>query len=333
MAPYFSVVISAYNRADMLKSALESIRFQTFGDFECLAVDDGSTDRVPEVIRSFVERDKRFRLLGHGVNRGMNAARNLGVAQAQGKFLTFLDSDDIWLPRRLEAFKRRAEERPEAGFLFSNAFLLRFGRIVGTLFDPARPIPEGVLPGSYAVGESQLPYVTTNVAVTSAFFKKHGGFSAGLKATDTELFARVLAAGHAVAVIREPLSLRRLHENQITAGHAENFRQSVAAFAATGAGAAELAVLRRRVAAEVALDLAKAGRPKEARELLAAELGEAARGTKAWRLSALPGWTLDLLRGARAAYLKARWHPAFLTGEYRAAWEVARPLLEDEARF
>ena len=118
--------------------------------------------------------DPRFKSLGSQKNQGMNAARNLALAVAQGRFITFLDSDDFWLPERLKEFRQRLEETPEVGFVFSNCYVLRFGLIVGTLFDPNKDIPEGVVPGHYGIGDKYLPYVTTNLAISGKSFKKWG---------------------------------------------------------------------------------------------------------------------------------------------------------------
>lgn len=329
MAPFFSIVISAYNRGEMLRSALSSIRYQTWTDFECLVVDDGSTDCVPSVLAEF-SADGRFKGLVNSVNEGMNAARNRGVALARGRFLTFLDSDDMWLPERLQAFHDRLQEAPEAGFIFSNAFLLRHGRIIGLLFDPRRPIPEGPVPGHFAIGDRHLPYLTTNVAIRREAFERWGAFSAGLKATDTELFARFLSRGLPVAVIRKPLAVRRLHEDQITAGHVENFKQSMAALPSTGASEAERRDLRDSVARGVALDLVKAGRPLEARTFLSETLGACARHSFVWGLTYVPGAALNALRGLRRAFLRLRCHPALLGPEERRVWGLIQPLLDAE---
>lgn len=329
--PFFSVVISAYNRGEMLRGALESIRSQTFADFECLMVDDGSRDNVPEVLKEFSSADARFRAITNAANVGMNGARNIGLGQARGKWATFLDSDDFWLPERLEAFVRRMKERPEAGFVFSNCFVLRYGRLIGPLFDPRANVPEGSVRGSYAIGDRRFSCVTTNIAITAESFKKWGLFKEGFKATDTELYARFLAHGLPVAVIKEPLAVRRLHEDQITAGHAENFRQSLAAFESAGLAPEEYGRLRAQVAREVALDLVKGGRPGEARALLTGVLGPLAPLTGAWRLTFIPAFVLNALRGLRGLYLRLRHHPLFLNGERRRAWDFIAPLLSKEA--
>ncbi|MBI3300014.1 MAG: glycosyltransferase family 2 protein [Elusimicrobia bacterium] len=328
-APLFSVVLPSYNRARLLRTALKTVDWQTERDFECFVVDDGSTDGTAEVLARYESRPG-FTVLRSGHNQGMNASRNLAIRQARGRFVTFLDSDDLWLPDRLAAFRRRAEEAPDAGFFFSNAWVLRFGRILGTLFDPSRPIPEGRVPGSYAVGDAELPYVTTNVAVARAAFTAHGLFKTEMRTLDTELFARVLAAGIPVAVLRSPLSVRRLHDDQLTDRYEENFRESMLALDSADAAPKERAALRRRTASEVGLYLVKAGRPAEARAFLSRELGTAAPRSQAWPLTTLPAGALKALKAARAALLKAGAHPLLAGPGARAAWELVRPLLAEE---
>jgi len=93
-----SIVIPLYNKAPYVRRALDSIAVQTFADFEAIIVDDGSTDMGAAVVANY--SDPRFRLIRQE-NAGPGAARNAGIAQAQGEFIAFLDSDDEWLPNYL----------------------------------------------------------------------------------------------------------------------------------------------------------------------------------------------------------------------------------------
>ena len=183
----------------MAAAAALSVLAQTEKDFECFIVDDGSTDDTGRVLGA-LPKDSRLKLLRMEKNGGQHACRNRAIKLSQGRFVTFLDSDDLYLPGRLAAFRRAAEERPAAGFWFSNAYVHRFGRVQGTLFDPARSIPQGKVPGWYAVGDKFLPYVTTNVAIRREAFDKHGVFREDLRILeDTELYARMLGGGLEVA--------------------------------------------------------------------------------------------------------------------------------------
>lgn len=96
--PFFSVVIPVYNRAAELRLAIESVRAQSFQDFEIIVVDDGSRDNPQEVIESF--RDRRLHFIRQP-NAGGGAARNRGIDETHGRFVAFLDSDDVFLPHHL----------------------------------------------------------------------------------------------------------------------------------------------------------------------------------------------------------------------------------------
>lgn len=93
-----SVIIPTYNRAGFLKRAVESVLYQTFKDYELIVVDDGSTDDTPRVIKTYGEQVRLIRIPHSGVSR----ARNEGIQQSQGEWIAFLDSDDYWLPPKLQ---------------------------------------------------------------------------------------------------------------------------------------------------------------------------------------------------------------------------------------
>ena len=97
--PSVSVVLPTYNRADTLGRAIESVLAQTFDHFELIIVDDGSTDSTDTVLAGL--DDRRIRVVRSALNRGVSAARNIGIAQARGDFIAFQDSDDVWRPHKL----------------------------------------------------------------------------------------------------------------------------------------------------------------------------------------------------------------------------------------
>lgn len=98
--PIISVIIPTYNRAHLIGRAIRSVLNQTFSHYELIVVDDGSTDNTEEVVKSF--RDSRISFIRHERNRGVSAARNTGINAAQGEYIAFNDSDDEWLPTKLE---------------------------------------------------------------------------------------------------------------------------------------------------------------------------------------------------------------------------------------
>ncbi|MCX6347922.1 MAG: glycosyltransferase family A protein [Candidatus Aureabacteria bacterium] len=106
----FSVLIPVYNREEYVRQAIESVLSQAFSDYELIVIDDGSTDRTLDVLRSYGARIKTI----HQDNRGGLAARNVGSAQAEGEYLAFLDSDDLFLSGALATYDRviRAFDSP-----------------------------------------------------------------------------------------------------------------------------------------------------------------------------------------------------------------------------
>ncbi len=102
-----SVILPVFNRAATLARCVESVRAQTFADWELIAVDDGSSDDSVRVLESF--EDARMRVIRHERNRGPSAARNTAIEAARGEYLALIDSDDEWLPRKLESQMARMQ--------------------------------------------------------------------------------------------------------------------------------------------------------------------------------------------------------------------------------
>lgn len=100
--PKVSIIIPAYNVAPWISETLRSVERQTVTDFECIIVDDASTDDTCTQITHWTHKDPRFQLIRKEANAGQGAARNDGIALAQGEYMAFLDSDDIWSPFFLE---------------------------------------------------------------------------------------------------------------------------------------------------------------------------------------------------------------------------------------
>jgi glycosyltransferase involved in cell wall biosynthesis len=100
MPPAVSVIIPVHNRAPTLRRAIDSVLAQTYQDFELIVVDDGSTDGSASVAAAVI--DKRIAVVQHTCNRGASAARNTGIQATRAPYVAFLDSDDVWLPTKIE---------------------------------------------------------------------------------------------------------------------------------------------------------------------------------------------------------------------------------------
>ena len=111
-----SIIIPTYNRADVLSLSVQSVLQQTYADFELLIVDDGSSDNTDIVVESW--HDDRIRYLKLPENKGVAAARNEGIRQAKYDYIAFQDSDDCWMPDKLEKQMDFFMQNPEADLLY-----------------------------------------------------------------------------------------------------------------------------------------------------------------------------------------------------------------------
>ena len=109
-----SIIIPAYNQAHYLGAAIASALGQSYGDVEVIVVDDGSTDKTREVVEQI--GDPRLRYV-YQENQGLSAARNTGIRHACGTYLSYLDSDDLFLPEKVALLLAVMEERPEVGLV------------------------------------------------------------------------------------------------------------------------------------------------------------------------------------------------------------------------
>lgn len=108
--PLVSVIIPTHNRGWIVKEAIDSVLAQDFTDFELIVVDDGSTDDTPDILNLYKEKIISVRQ----ENKGVSGARNKGIALATGRWIAFLDSDDLWMPKKLSAQIDFFQSRPDA---------------------------------------------------------------------------------------------------------------------------------------------------------------------------------------------------------------------------
>jgi len=131
MTVRFSVLLPVYNRENYVRQAVDSVLNQTFSDFELLAVDDGSTDRSPEILKSYGNKLKFIQQR----NQGPEIARNTAAALAQGEYLVYLDSDDVFLPFALETFDKVIRATDSPPLLLGSILFFREGQ------SPPQPPP------------------------------------------------------------------------------------------------------------------------------------------------------------------------------------------------
>lgn len=127
-----SIVMPAYNSSNFIRQAIQSVQEQTFGAWELLVCDDGSSDDTPNIIERFSKHDSRIIQLQMPANVGPAVARNTAISSAVGRYIAFLDSDDLWKPEKLERqlFFMQKNDLP---FTFSSYDLIdEAGNFIGT---------------------------------------------------------------------------------------------------------------------------------------------------------------------------------------------------------
>lgn len=125
--PEVSVIVPTYQRPDLVARAVASVRAQTFPDLEIVIVDDGSTDETPAVGEKLAAADERVRYVRFEDNRGACAARNCGMEDARGRYLAFLDDDDVYRPDKLEKLVPVLRAAPEEVVLVYSSVEVRLG--------------------------------------------------------------------------------------------------------------------------------------------------------------------------------------------------------------
>jgi glycosyltransferase involved in cell wall biosynthesis len=205
-----SIILPYYNGQAFIKEALESIRAQTYREFELRLIDDGSPDAaqsayVKDLIASY--GDERFKYL-HKPNGGLSNARNFGYAQSRGSHIAFIDQDDLWRPEKLEAQMDVFRKNPDVEFIFTNG--VSFGE-AALPFRRRRTIQDGIIKDSLA--EMLRGNV---VSALTVMFKRSLVDKVGLSnprysvVPDYEYFLR-MAEKTDFYFIDQPLALYRLH--------------------------------------------------------------------------------------------------------------------------
>ena len=208
MMPTVSAIIPAYNQGHYLGKAIQSVLNQTFADFEIIVVDDGSTDNTRTVVHNFT--DPRVRYV-HQQNAGLSAARNTGIRHATGAFLTYLDSDDLFLPEKLAILLAKFDAEPELGFCAGQAILIdENDRRIGEIFDKRLPEDSAQL----LLGN---PLHVGSVMVRREWQERVGFFDETLRSyEDWDMWLRLAIAGCPMGWVEKPVSLYRFHSNQMT---------------------------------------------------------------------------------------------------------------------
>jgi glycosyltransferase involved in cell wall biosynthesis len=196
--PFFSIVIPTYNRARLLEETLASVFAQEETDYEVLVVDDGSTDDTLETLARYGERVRVLRQR----NAGPGAARNLGIQEARGEYVAFLDSDDLWFPWTLATYRRALEG---ASVVLGTAVAFtRPEELTGVAREPERVVR---FKDYLASAEDRTPRTACVLAVRTEALRRVGGFTPlRINSEDYDLLYR-LGTEPGFAWVRSPVTV------------------------------------------------------------------------------------------------------------------------------
>lgn len=194
-----SVIIPAFNAANTIARSIDSVRAQNFPSLEIIVIDDGSTDQTVSKVKALIQPRENISLITLERNRGVSAARNAGLAQANGKYLAFLDADDIWLPGKLAKQIEAIECDPEVTIVSCNSLLLsptgeriKEGHV-------NRPPVQGPDAWKTLLIYNFMP--TPTILTRTSLAKSVGGFDESLKVgEDLDLWIRLALRGKIVVL-------------------------------------------------------------------------------------------------------------------------------------
>lgn len=205
-SPVVSVLMTAYNREDYIGQAIESVLISTLTNFELVIVDDQSKDRTVEIAESYAAKDNRVKVFINERNLGDYPNRNKAASHATGKYIKYLDSDDLIYPHGLEVMVRSMEAFPQAGYgLSSNPDI---GNYYPACVSPKEAYIEHFIKGFGHFNRSPgSSIIRTNV------FNKTGGFSGRRMIGDYEMWFK-LSQEYGLVKFPRDLVWHRYHGNQ-----------------------------------------------------------------------------------------------------------------------
>ena len=202
--PLFSVVIPVFNSQDTIEATVHSVLAQTEQDFELLLIDDGSTDGSLKHMRTAQRGDDRIRIV-QGANRGVSTTRNRGVSRARGRLVAFLDSDDLWDPRKLQRHAQAHAHDPLLDISFAGVAFMDPHAIGLEASSTHSTVPAGALTVADLLAENPV-CTASNLVATRACLEVIGGFRADMRfAEDQEWLARAAASGRSIRGLDEIL--------------------------------------------------------------------------------------------------------------------------------
>lgn len=220
MENLISIIVPVYNAKNFIVETMECVRAQTYGDWELLLVEDCSSDGTMDLIMAYMEGwgDTRIRLIRQPSNMGAARARNRGLREACGRYIAYLDADDLWMPEKLERELCFLKEK-NAAFVFTGyEFADERGRGTGKVVH----VPE-TLNYRQALGNTTI--FTTTVMFDTAKISREQLEMPVIKSEDTALWFRVLRSGYTAYGLDENLVKYRRTGESLSANKLEALRR------------------------------------------------------------------------------------------------------------
>ena len=173
-----SVIIPTFNRTDKVIEAINSVRYQTYTDMEIIVVDDGSTDDTLEKIS--INYDPRIRVISQK-NSGVSSARNFGMANARGKYIAFLDSDDLWIPSKLKKQMDLMEGNKDLGIIICGVVRLNMNDNSTVVTCPSSVDRKHYISSMIYGRVWDVAFGTGSYLIKKAIIDQAGGFDVSLK--------------------------------------------------------------------------------------------------------------------------------------------------------
>jgi glycosyltransferase involved in cell wall biosynthesis len=213
-APHVSVVLPVYNGGTYLSQAIDSVLRQTYGDFELIAVDDGSTDGSADLIAGYAAQDPRVKFL-RKPNSGISETLNLGLNAARGSWIARLDADDMMMPTRLERQLAFIHADPDVVATGSYYELMN---AKGERCGVRQPLPRDHDElARYLKARALLTFTHPTMLYRRDLALSLGGYRKSFEpCEDTDLFARMLDTGGIILIQQEMLTLYRVHGGSIS---------------------------------------------------------------------------------------------------------------------
>ncbi|MBE5862821.1 MAG: glycosyltransferase family 2 protein [Lachnospiraceae bacterium] len=218
--PVVSIVTPVYNVEKFIEETMDSVRAQTFQDWELLLVEDGSKDHTADVISAYLERtqEHRIRLIRMEQNGGAARARNRGVKEAKGRYLAYIDADDLWEPEKLEHQLALMQEKGAAFSFTGYEFADENGKGLGKIVK----VPETI---DYKEALKNTTIFTSTVMFDLQQLTKEELEMPQIKSEDTALWWRVLRSGHLAYGLDENLVKYRRAGKSLSSNKLEALRR------------------------------------------------------------------------------------------------------------